>query len=738
MISAHRLRATSASLAAVLFLGACAGAQRTEAPVQTTAPTAATPAVQPDPDLLRAAERIELSGNELGSMWTFENAPVEQWQVRYGFGPDQEWLDHVRLASVRFGTFCSASFVSPGGLVMTNHHCARSCVEDVSTEASDYVVNGFYAETPEREVVCPNLYLDQLAEIEDVTDRVSAAAAAGATDQEIAEAEAALRAEIEQECEAATEFECQVVTLFYGGQYQLYRYRRYAPVKLVFAPELQAGFYGGDLDNFTYPRYALDVAFVRAYQPDGATAASTPDYFRWNPDGADEGEVVFITGNPGTTSRGFTVSQALYERNLRHPFLVDAFELRRDYLQAWAERGPEEEREVREDIFSIENSLKAYAGQLRGLEDPQLMAGKIRSENEFRDRIRADQALQREYGNVWNRIAALQPRIIELRPKVWLYNPQFFGSPHAILGGTLVTYVRELAKPESERAAQFRGDALERVRTALREQTVDPEMSIPMLAARLELARRYLPETDFLRRSVRAGETSGQAAARIIGGTRIADPAFRESIMEGGVTALDASTDPLLSLLARMSTGLAEASDAWREVTAAETVLESRLAQALFAAYGTDLPPDATFTLRISDGIVAGYPYNGTVAPPFTTFFGMFDRAASFEGEMPYTLPESFARREDQLDKSTFLNMVTTNDITGGNSGSPMIDRDARVVGIAFDGNIQQLPNQFLYDDAAGRTVAVHSAGILEALSSVYQAERIVREILDAADGDDR
>jgi len=728
MPSALHCRTYPVLLVAAVLLSACMGSQRTEAPVRPTAPTAATPAVEPDPGLLRAAARTELRGNELGSMWTFENAPLDQWQERYGFRPDEAWLDHVRLSSVRFGTFCSASFVSPDGLVMTNHHCARSCVEAVSTEGNDYVVNGFQAETREQEVVCPNLYLDQLAEIEDVTSRVRAVTAA--SDRETADAQQAMRTRIEEECEAATDFECQVVTLYHGGQYQLYRYRRYSPVKLVFAPELQAGFYGGDPDNFTYPRYALDVSFVRAYNPDGSTPASTdPHYFRWDDDGPDEGELVFITGNPGTTSRGFTVSQVLYERNVRHPFLVDAFTLRHDALQAWAARGPDQDRQVRQEIFGISNSLKAYGGQLGGLRDTLLMARKVRWENEFRDRIRADAELQRQYGDVWNRIAALQPRLMELRPRAWLYQASFLASPHETLGNTLVNFVRQSALPEGERMQQFRGDALERVRNQLTTQTLDASYSIPLLANRFEMARRYLPASDFVNRAVRAGETPLQAATRIINGTRLGDVAFRQEIMNGGVATLEATTDPLLSLLVRMGTEFADVLEEWNELTAQETVLEGRLAQALFAAYGTQLPPDATFTLRISDGVVRGYEYNGTLAPAFTTFFGMYDRAASFDGEMPFTLPESFEERRAHVDMSTRFNMVTTNDITGGNSGSPMIDREARVVGIAFDGNIEQLPNQFLYDDAAGRTVAVHSEGILEALRDIYQADRIVNEI---------
>ena len=734
MIPAASVRASVLALGAMLSLGAC-GAQRTEVTVQPTAPTAATPAVEPEAGLLRAAERIELRGDELGSMWTFENAPVAQWQERYGFTATDEWLDHVRLSSVRFGTFCSASFVSPNGLVMTNHHCARSCVEDVSTETNDYVVDGFYAASQQQELVCPNLYLDQLAEIEDVTARVRGAAAAGATDREIADAQQAMRARIEEECEAATDFECQVVTLYHGGQYQLYRYRRYSPVKLVFAPELQAGFYGGDLDNFTYPRYALDVAFVRAYNPDGATPAATPHYFQWDADGADEEELVFITGNPGTTSRGFTVAQALYERNLRHPFLVDAFGLRRQYLLDWAARGPEQDRQVREDIFGIENSLKAYSGQLGGLEDTLLLARKIAWEQEFRRRVQADPALQQQYGDIWNRIAALQPRLIELRPRVWLYQANFLGSPYEVTGNNLITFVRQSALPEDQRAQQYRGPGLDRLRTSLLEQQLDPDFSIPALANRLELARRYLPASDFMRQAVRSGESPLQAAERIIRGSRLGDAAFRREIMDGGATALEGTPDPLLSLLLRMNREFTTVLEQWNETTAQETVLEGRLAQALFAVYGTQLPPDATFTLRISDGVVRGYEYNGTLAPPFTTFFGMYDRAESFGNEFPYTLPEKFAERREAIDMSKRFNMVTTNDITGGNSGSPMIDRDARVIGIAFDGNIEQLPTQFLYSSDRARTVAVHSAGILEALRAVYQAQRLVDEILSASGG---
>ena len=717
--------------ALALFLTACASAPRTEAPVAPAQPTAPTPALEPEPELLRASQNIELTGTELGSMWTFENAPVDYWRDEYGFTATADWLEHVRLSSVRFGGFCSASFVSPDGLVMTNHHCARGCVDAVSTAENDYIENGFYAATRAEEKVCPNLFLDQLVEIEDVTGRLQGAAPAGAADEAVAAALEATRTQLEEEGEAASDFECQVVSLFQGGQYQLYKYRRYAPVKLVMAPELQAGYFGGDYDNFTYPRYALDISFVRAYEDDGSTPASTPHYFAWDPQGAEEGELVFITGNPGGTSRLATVSQLLYERNVRHPFLADAFSLRDDYLRAWAARGPEQERQVRQQIFGIANSLKLFRGELAGLQDTLLLARKIRWEQDFQQRLRQQPEAQRQFGDVWSRISTLQPRKADLRPKLSLYNPGFFPSPHTQIANLLIEYLHQSALPAEERSRNFQGDNLERTRQTLLEATPDAEQSIPMLAARLQLAAEYLEAGDFLRQVTRRGETPEQAAARLIRGSRVGEPAFRQQLLEGGMAAVEASTDPMIDLVRRMRVAAEEVEEAWRQVSAREAVQQERLAKALFAVFGTKLPPDATMTLRISDGVVKGYPYNGTIAPPQTTFYGMYGHAAAYD-DPAWDLPPSFERARDRIDMSTPFNFVSTNDITGGNSGSPMIDRQARLVGIAFDGNVEQLPNEFLFSDAAGRTVAVHSAGIIEALRSVYQATALVNEILGA------
>jgi hypothetical protein len=729
-----RIATAISAVAFLLAVGCAPTGPPAEAPVPRAPGVASewTGALQPSAGALRAAETAALTGLELGTMWTFENPPREYWQRTYGFAPTEEWLEHVRLSSVRYGQHCSASFVSPTGLVMTNHHCALDCIEAVSTGVNDYVVDGFYAPGRGQELTCPGLFLDQLVDIEDVTARVHGAAPADAPAAEVAAAQAQARSRIEAECSAAAELTCQVVSLYHGGQYQLYKYRRYAPVKLVWAPDVQAGFYGGDPDNFTYPRYNLDVSFLRAYEPDGQTVASTPHYFRWNARGAGDGELVFITGNPGSTARLATVPQLVYEQRTRHPFVVEFLAAQSQVLHAYAARGPEQDREVRETLFSVDNSLKAFTGQLGGLQDTLLMGRKIRWEREFRARVHADPALRAAYGDAWDRMAEIAARRNEIYSQVNLYNPDFMGAPHLQMAGTLVRYIRETARPEAERPPAFRGERLDQLRQMLAEPTdPDPTLALPLLAARLDLAGRWLPEGDPVYGDIlRPGEAPAAAAERVAGATRILDPAFRQSVMAGGPAAIEASTDPVVMLARRMDARHRDVMARWQQIGADQSVQAQRLAEALFGVFGTHIPPDATFTLRITDGVVAGYPFNGTMAPPFTSIFGLYERANNFDDEMPWTLPRRFAERRADVDMATYYNFVSTNDITGGNSGSPMIDREGRIVGIAFDGNIEQLPNEFLFSTVAGRTVGVHSAGILEALRSVYRTHALLQELV--------
>jgi hypothetical protein len=739
------MRRASSKLALLFVVGCATAPPPVASPPPPVTPERGAPPpltdarLEPPAAALRAAPHVELTGLELGTMWTFENPPLEYWRRSYDFEPSRDWLDHVRLASARYGQVCSASFVSPYGLAMTNHHCARECVEDVSTEATDHLVTGFAARTRADERVCPELHLDQLVAIEDVTARIFAAAPAGVPPEQAVEAQAVEAERVERECVARGStadgtpvHACQVVALYHGGQHQLYQYRRYEPVKLVFAPELQAGYFGGDPDNFTYPRYTLDVAFVRAYEADATTAAATPHHFTWRAEGAAENEPVFVTGNPGSTSRLITVAQLMYEREYRHPFIVQLLAGQRMLLQAIAAQGPEAEQEVRQELFQVENSLKAFTGQLAGLRDTLLIAQKLRWEAEFRQRIRATPAHEQEYGDVWERLTALQARKLATSPRLNLANAELIGSPHLIIAAQLVRFLRQMALPEAERDDAFRGEAAQQIADVLRAPTpIDMTFAEPLLRVHLELAERWLAPDDPLRTPLlQPGEATDAATRRVLAETRIQDPDFRARLLRGGIRELETTTDPFVRVALVAEPVLREANIAWRTIQLEERAERARLGRALFAAFGTDVPPDATFTLRISDGIVQRYPYNGTIAPPFTTFYGMFARSAEFGDAMPWTLPPSIRAARARVALATPLNFVSTNDITGGNSGSPVIDRAARIVGLAFDGNIEQLPNEFVFRTETGRTIAVHAGGIVEALRSIYGMESLLNELL--------
>jgi hypothetical protein len=723
-----------AVLAAVLAM-ACSSAPPPETapaplpppPVTETAPAGLLDAPQAAVDM---SDMVELNGTEMGTMWTFENPPLDYWEDTYGFRPSTEWLEHVRLASVRYGGGCSSSFVSADGLVITNNHCARGCIDAVSTDENDYLNDGFYAATRDEELVCPNLYLDQLIEIDDITDELRSVAQAGMSDADINAARDARGEELSTACEEETGLQCQVVSLFHGGQYKLYKFHRYSTVKLVFTPEMQAAFFGGDPDNFTYPRYDLDITFVRAYDEDGESPASTPHYFEWDPDGAAEGELVFVTGNPGSTARQITLSQYMYQRVVFHPMILDFFDQRLEVMHAIQAADPERGRAMQNQIFGFENTQKLYRGQLGGLRDVGLTARKIRWENEFRAAVDADPALAAEYGDVWDRIAEINETMAELAPTVYLNNPSFLNaSAHLQLAGQLSQYAQIAAMPEDQRPPNWN-----RLEGAIREPgEMHMDQSLGMLTGRLALAQKWLPAEAVLVEAVQPGETPEAAARRLIDSSRIDDAEFRESLMSGSVEDLQASTDPLIQLVLAMRAEQQGALGAWQAATASEEVQNERFASALFAVYGTDLPPDATFTLRITDGVVQRYQFNGTYAPAQTSIYGLYGRAEEFDNEMPWTLAPAFDAARDVVDMGVPINFVSTNDITGGNSGSPVIDQEARWVGIAFDGNIESLPNEFLFAAENGRTVSVHSAGITEALRSVYNAHELLDELLSGS-----
>jgi Peptidase S46 len=662
---------------------------------------------------------------EFGTMWTFDAPPLDYWRRTYNFTPDQKWLDHVRLASVRLPN-CSASFVSARGLVMTNHHCGRDCTAASSPPDSNYIVTGFAAGTLADEKKCAGLYVDQLQSIQDVTSRVRSAIT-GKTAAEQAAQRAAIAGQIQTECNQQTQLTCQVVTLYQGGMYSLYRYRRFNDVRLVMAPEGDIAFFGGDPDNFTYPRYDLDLTLLRVYE-NGQPYAPT-DYLKWSAAGAIENELVFVVGNPGSTGRLNTLSQMDFYRDVQYPPQLAAYKRLLGIYAELARTDTSAARRYQNDVFGVANSQKAVTGYRAGLLDTLSMAKKRAFERELRARIAADPKLQAQYGGTWDAISKAEGELATFYPQLRYYG---FGGSSTLLpmAAQIVRIASESGKPDSARLAPYRGRGIADMTGRLSGPVpIDTAFERLALAAQFRAAQSELPPNDPFLRVVLGGRSPDEAAAALVRNTRVGDPAFRQSLLQGGSAAVAASTDPMIVLargidpLNRTVTARANALNA---IIAANS---EKIGQALFAAYGTALPPDATFTLRISDGVVKSFPSNGTIAPYKTTFYGLYERSAAFDDKDPFKLPKRWVDRKANLDLTTPYNFVSTNDIIGGNSGSPVINRNAEVVGLVFDSNIEGVSSRFIFSTDVGRTVSVHSRGITEALRKMYDGSRIADEL---------
>jgi len=662
---------------------------------------------------------------EFGTMWTFDAPPLDYWRRTYGFAPDQKWLDHVRLSSVRLPN-CSASFVSARGLVMTNHHCGRDCTAAASPADSNYIQTGFAAGTLADEKKCAGLYVDQLQSIQNVTDRVRSAIT-GKTASEQSAQRAAAVAQIQTECNQATQLNCQVVTLYQGGIYSLYRYRRFTDIRLVMAPEGDIAFFGGDPDNFTYPRYDLDLTLLRVYE--NGQPYAPPDYLKWSPAGAIENELVFVVGNPGSTGRLNTIAQMEFLRDVGYPASLAAYKRALAIYAELARTDTSAARRYQNEVFGVANSQKAVTGYRAGLIDTLSMAKKRAFEQEFRARIAADPKLQAQYGGTWDAIAAAQRELATFNPQL-RYRGFGGGSTLLQLGAGLLRVATEGGKPDSARLPQYRGAGLNNIRTQLTQPIpIDTAFERLAIAAQLRAAQGELPASDpFLQAALR-GRTPDAVAADLVRSTKVGDLSFRQSLLQGGEAAVNASTDPLIVWVRAvdpLSRAVTIRANALNATIAANS---EKIGQALFAAYGTALPPDATFTLRISDGVVKGFPSNGTIAPYKTTFYGLYERSAAFDDKDPFKLPKRWVERKNNLDLITPYNFVSTNDIIGGNSGSPVINKSAEVVGLVFDSNIEGVSSRFIFSTEVGRTVSVHSRGIVEALRKMYDGARIADEL---------
>ncbi len=653
-------------------------------------------------------------------MWTFDAFPAAKMKAAYGWAPDQAWLDKVRAGAVRLTGGCSASFVSSAGLILTNHHCVATCTEENSTADNNILKNGFTAASREKEIKCAGQQAEVVTGIKDVTAEVKAAIGT-ATGEAAVKARTASIAAIESAgCGTATNIRCQVVSLYGGGQYKLYTYRKYSDVRLVWTPEAQAAQFGGDPDNFNFPRYSMDATFLRAYDENGKPAA-TPNHLKWSPRPPVDGEAVFVVGNPGSTQRLFTSDQLAFQREVALPITLATFSELRGRMIASMAQSDEKKREGAETLGGIENSLKVYIGRVKALNDPAFTGRLAAAEADLKTKSAGKAAI----GNPWDDVAGA---ITAYRR---FYTADRFATPSSDLFSYALTLVRaasERGKPAGERLPGYSDTALPLVQKRLLDpRPITPWIDQLYLEWSLSKAREYLgadhPQTKLL-----LGKESPEAlAARLVAGSRLSDPAVRKALWDGGAAAVAASTDPMIVYARRIDANdraLQRRFDA--EVDAPLTAAAAKLSDARFAAFGGSVYPDATFTLRISYGKVAGWNEPGGAVPTRTTIWGTFDRATGAE---PFALPSAFVANKARIAMNTTYDFVSTNDIIGGNSGSPVIDRSGAVIGAAFDGNIHSLGGNYGYDGAQNRTVSVAAAAVDEALRNIYPAPHILAEL---------
>ena len=662
-------------------------------------------------------------------MWLYSNPPRQQLKDKYGFDATDAWLDHLMKSSVRFNSGGSGSFVSGDGLVLTNHHVGADALQKFSTKEKNYLRDGFYAKNAGEEIKCVDLELNVLQNIEDVTARVNAAIPAGLTGGEAALARRKITAEIEKESREKTGFRSDVVTLYQGGEYHLYRFKRYTDIRLVFAPEAQAAFYGGDPDNFEYPRYDLDVCFFRAYEND--KPVQPVNYLKWSAKGAADGELVFVSGHPGTTRRLLTTPELEYLRDNQIPYLLNLLKRREVLLLSWSGRSQENARRAKDDLFSFQNSRKVYDGRIAALQDPAFFGAKVTAEDVFKGQIYKTHGAA-DAAAAYERIANAQKIIgsIALRHRL-LESGHAFNAECFHIARSLLRAGDERPKPNGERLKEYADAKRESFELDLfSDKPVFADLETITLADSLTSLVEQLGANDAAVKAILAGQSPRTRAADLINRTQVRDVAFRKRLYEGGAAAVTAAQDPLIELArlidneARELRKIAEAQDEIKQQA------QAAISKIRFAIQGNSNYPDATFTLRLSYGTVKGYEENGTHVPATTNIAGLYARSAEQENKSPFDLPPSWIAKKSAVDLTVPYNFVSTNDIIGGNSGSPVVNRAAEFVGIIFDGNIQSLSEDYGYSDVQSRAVSVHSAGILEALRKVCEVPVLVNELV--------
>ena len=690
-------------LASLVFFAGCSSSQGT----------------RPEVTSHQVLENVKAGQFDTGKMWTFDFPPVDYFKKTYGFTPDKAWFDKARLGTLRLPG-CTASFISEDGLVMSNHHCARGPLAAVAKEGEKLSTDGFYAMTLEEERKAPT-YVDQLVLIEDVTTEVQTAFDSGTTDSAKTANRVAKTGEIMQRYAkklkqtTSDSMVFNVYSFYNGGHYSLYGFKRYTDVRLVFAPEEEIAFFGGDPDNFTYPRYDFDLSLFRVYE--NGKPYKTPNYFPFSKNGAAENEPVFVIGNPGRTARLNTVAQLETARELIYPFNVAAGSSRLNALNAYVEKNPDKRYENINTIFGIANTLKTTKGELDALRDPVMIAKKADFEKNFRSAVINNAQLKAKYGDPWGEIATYEKQLQAIQGEALPLNIRNLSSTLSLAAGLLDYATNQM---------DFRGRPAGKPSWP-RNYAVEVEKS--MLIDQLTSMKKSLSDKNEAFNKLMAGRTPEQAAVALMSSSIFGSKEKFESLANAKQDEITKTADPVLDFAKYATARVSELQAQARPISAKQQPFLQLLGKAMYDVYGTSIPPDASFSLRIADGVVKGYEYNGTVAPIYTTFYGMYDRYHSFGKKDPWNLPARWANPPADFSMSTPINFVATCDITGGNSGSPVINKNLEVVGLVFDGNIESLPGRFIFDDTKNRTVSVHSSGLIEGMEKIYRMDRIAKEM---------